>query len=413
MAPKRRNQVGTMREKTPGVWELRVATGRDPVTNKYRQVSRTYRGKERGAANALAKLVTETNEGAAAATKGTFGHLLDEWLRVAQRDLSVTTYEEYERLVRSDIKPALGAVPLDKLTGRRLDEFYRTLGAPRSRDRTYADGTTKTVELKPMSATSITRVHAICRRSLNQAVKWDWITANPTAKATPPATRKAEIQPPAVEKMLAVFAAADENDPGLAVLLRTKLALGARRGELCGLRWDDIDLDAGVVVVRHAVVESKAKGVELADRMVEKDTKTHQARKVAIDADAVALLLEHRRRVEANATAFRVPLQLNGYVFSHQPDGSEPVQPSSISKAFKRLCVAAGLDNVRLHDLRHLNASLLLAAGVPLHTVQFRLGHANASTTSNIYGHMMPETDREAANVLGGLLGGPKALPQA
>ena len=96
----------------------------------------------------------------------------------------------------------------------------------------------------------------------------------------------------------------------------------------------------------------------------------------------------------------------DAFVFSAAPDGSAPLHPDTVTSGFQRLCRRLGLNGVRLHDLRHLHATQLLAAGVPVRTVSGRLGHANAATTLNVYAHFLDASDRQAAEVIGGLLGG-------
>jgi integrase len=186
---------------------------------------------------------------------------------------------------------------------------------------------------------------------------------------------------------------------GLAVFVRLALATGARRGELCALRWCDVDLSRGVVRIASALVE--AAGV-----VTEKDTKTHQVRRVSVDAATTALLGEYRGELEELCASAGGTLSKDAFVFSHQPDGSTPWRPNYVTLAFCRLRDRLGLDGLRLHDLRHASASLMLASGVDVRTVSGRLGHAHASTTLDIYAHMIHQADERAATALGALLDG-------
>ena len=135
--------------------------------------------------------------------------------------------------------------------------------------------------------------------------------------------------------------------------------------------------------------------------LVEKDTKTHAARRVALDEGTVQLVAAHRERMAARAAMCRVELTDDAFVFSNAGDCSEPWFPDSVSRSFKRLCIAEGLPNARLHDLRHFVASQLLSAGVDVRTVAGRLGHRNAATTLNVYAHFLEQADRSAADVIG------------
>jgi integrase len=137
---------------------------------------------------------------------------------------------------------------------------------------------------------------------------------------------------------------------------------------------------------------------------VVKDTKTHSARRIALDPETLSVLDTHRERLEYRAALCRVAVDQDGFVFTATLDGSQPLHPDTITGAFGRICRRAGLRSVRLHDLRHLHATQLLAAGVPVRTVSGRLGHADAATTLNVYAHFLEASDREAADVIGGLL---------
>ena len=139
--------------------------------------------------------------------------------------------------------------------------------------------------------------------------------------------------------------------------------------------------------------------------VVVKDTKTHASRRIALDDATVAVLDEQRRRLEERAVACEVELDPDGYVFTESADGTDPLHPDTITGRFTRVRRQAGLDGIRLHDLRHLHATQLLAAGVPVRTVSGRLGHANAATTLNVDAHFLEASDRQAADVIGGPAG--------
>ena len=152
------------------------------------------------------------------------------------------------------------------------------------------------------------------------------------------------------------------------------------------------------LVVQRAVVVVHGKG------LYEKDTKTHASRRIALEQATLEALLGHRHAMDERAAACGVQLAGDAFVFSHVPDSSRPWRPENVSSTFTRVRARAGLDHVRLHDLRHMHATQLLAAGVPVRTVSGRLGHANAATTLNVYGHFLEASDRQAADVIGELL---------
>jgi integrase len=199
-----------------------------------------------------------------------------------------------------------------------------------------------------------------------------------------------------------IIAKADETDNELACLLRLAVITGARRGELCALRWTDVDIKAGTIGISRSLVGERN------SELTEKGTKTHASRRNSIDATTFKSLESQRQRSEARAQAAGTKLPSDAFIFSDSSDGTTPWRPNRVTHAFMRVRKDVGISGVRLHDLRHFSATRLLAAGIPVNTVAGRLGHANAATTLNVYGHFLESSDESAAQVLGSLLDGPK-----
>lgn len=369
-----------MREKAPGVWEVRVEAGRDPVTGRRRQISRTVRGGKRDAQKVLNKLASEADTGTHSGTDVTFRELADRWLALTEGDLSVTTARRYRDLLKNHITPALGTVKVHAIRPAQLDALYAGL-----------------ITDKGLAPASVRQVHAVIRRAMQQAVRWGWIATNPAANATPPRIPKPDLSPPDVEQVGRLLARANETYPELGRFLHLAASTGARRGELCGLRWRDVDRDASAVVIRRAIVE-------VAGHLTEKDTKTHAARRIALDPGSLAVLDAQRAEVEQRAAVAEMTVRPDAFVFSLEPDASRPWAPGLVTKHFKTVRDAVGLPDVRLHDLRHFAATRLLAAGVPVRTVSGRLGHANAATTLTVYAHFLEASDQAAADIMGDLL---------
>jgi integrase len=195
---------------------------------------------------------------------------------------------------------------------------------------------------------------------------------------------------------------ANEHHPELGRYLHLAATCGARRGELCALRWQHIDWNASALTIGRAIVAVKG-------GLIEKDTKTHAARRIALDPATLAVLAEQRDQANARASVAGVDLPTSAYVFSTEPDGSIPWTPTTVTKWFQATREALGIENVRLHDLRHFAATRLLAAGVPVRTVSGRLGHANAATTLTVYAHFLEASDQAAAEVMGALLAQPRS----
>jgi integrase len=277
-------------------------------------------------------------------------------------------------------------VPLARLRTAQLDRFYGQL-----REKGGQGG-------KPLSAATVRQVHAIIRRALQQGIRWGWITTNPAALASPPRVRASQLGPPVPADVVKLIGEAASADPDFGCFLHLAATTGARRGELCGLRWRDVDLDGGAMTISRNVVEAAGSVV------VEKDTKTHAARRIALDPDSVEMLRAQYERMATRSKATSARLGDDAHVFSADPAGERPWAPNDVTKRFIRIRKRVGLDGVRLHDLRHFAATRLLAAGVPVRTVSGRLGHANAATTLGVYAHFVEESDRDAAATLGALL---------
>jgi len=372
--------VGTIRERQKGIWEVRVSTGRDQVTGRYRQVSRTVKGGKRAAEKALSELTVEAAAGKLGGSSTTVGAMLDRYLEhLEAKGLAAQTLHGYRRYVRVTIVPALGPKQLRHLTAFDLDQLYAGM---------------KAAGRKPAT---IRQTHAVLSGALGQALKWGWVGTNVAKMASPPPVRQAEIAVPSVDEVRRLISAAEETDPILAALLLTGVVTGARRGELCALRWSDCDLDAGTVRIARSMID-------LPGRVDEKSTKNHQARVVSLGAAGTAVLQKHRAEVEERARIGETAVRPDAYVFSRRLDGGAPIRPDSVTGAFTRLRDKVGLPSLHFHSLRHFAATQLAARGdVAIRTIAGRLGHADASVTMKVYSHMLAAADEAAANHLGEL----------
>ena len=356
-------------------WRLVLDAGADPVTGRRRQTIRTVHGSKRDAQARLNELLAEAATGVIRVHDATLRQLLTAWLD--QTQLSPATALDYRRAVASHIPTPMLDQRVHRIRTHDLDALYAALAR------------------KGLGPARIRRVHNILRRSLGQAVKWQWIARNPAIDASPPPVPATKVSPPPVDDVRRWVAACDDQMRVYAVLPAN---LGARRGELCALQWDDIDLEHGEITIRRALTEG-GPGVGI----VAKATKTNRDRTVALDTATVAHLRQYRhtRRECALAAGGR----MGPWVFATDPLGVVPPRPDSMSRRFSRVRDELGLSHVRPHDLRHFVATQLLAAGVDPRTVSGRLGHSRTSTTLDIYAAFVPARDRDAADLLGRLLG--------
>ena len=318
---------GTIQERSPGVWRLRVYAGRDAKGTPI-QVTRTFKGGRREAQKELARLVTEVaDQSVPVRSTMTMGELLDKWVEfITPLREPGTVRGHRSNVVR--LKSRLGDVKAAKLTAQHLDRAYSAW---------LAEG---------LSPTTVHHLHATVSAALRQAVRWQVLPRAVTEQASPPPARPKPVRAtdPSIVKALISAAETDER-PVLAAAIALAAATGCRRGELCGLRWCDWDR-AGVLHVRHALKHG------LDNRVVElRDTKTHQARKVALDGFASAVLTRQRALAEAWAADVGVSLPETGYILTTDPSGATPTRPDTVTQQFQRLSRRVGVE-LRFHDLR-------------------------------------------------------------
>jgi integrase len=286
------------------------------------------------------------------------------------------------QIVAAVVRPELGNVRLSKLTAGHLDKLYAK------------------VTQKGNRATTIRRVHALIGAALHQAERWDLVDRNVALRASPPAVRAAQVEASSPKQVQALLVEAEKVEPSLAILLLLAALTGGRRGELCALRWSDVDLKAGTLTIARSVYETAG------GEWGQKDTKGHQVRKIGLDGLAIEALRRHRQATRATARGLHLSIPPDAFLFSRSPVGSEPVRPDVLTKFTTRMAVKAKVDT-HLHALRHFSATQAIAAGYDPVTVGGRLGHADPSITLRTHSHVLEERDRELATTLGKTL----ALP--
>lgn len=360
-------------------WRIMVDGGVHPVTGKRTYITKTVHGTKAEAQDALNRLLADVSRGDATrhGHDSSVAQLLEAWLAVAT--LSVSTRLDYRRAIASHItgRP-LASMPVWKVRAHHLDALYAALDAG------------------GLGPARIRRVHNILRRALAQAVRWQWISRNPAADASPPAVPHAKVEPPTPDEVRAILAACDGQ---LRVFVFLSAHLGGRRGEVCALQWSDADLEAGSVKIRRNLVEG-GPGIGV----VAKTTKTDDDRTIALDPFTVAALRAWRS--ERSQQALAAGLTLGPWVFASDPAGITPPRPDSMGRRFAKLRDELGLGHVHPHSLRHFVATQLLAAGVDVRTVSGRLGHKRTSTTLDLYAAFVPARDRDAADLLGRIIAG-------
>lgn len=353
---------GSLREKRPGVWELRFA-GR----------SRTVAGGRKEAERALAAMVVSGSSRRPPEVGMTVGRLLDEWLPTAR--LARSTRETYIAALRH-LPPATRKMKLSALDLRTFDRLYADL------------------ERSGVSVHQIRKLHTVLSAALSEAIRWGYLSHHPARGARLPELARRNVNVPAGDTLARLLTAA-RDDPQAGVWLRLALATGARRGEVLALRWSTVDLDAGTVEVVGSLEEDRTTKV----------TKTNRERSIALDPGTVAALREWRALQVATALEVGVKAPRTCFVLSNALDGSVPWRPDGATQRFRRLRERAGVPHVRLHDLRHANASFMLRNGVDPVTAANRLGHSRPTTTLDVYGWVLDGADKAAADTIGRMFG--------
>ncbi len=376
--------AGSIRQRGKHSWEVRAFAGRDPETGKKRYVTKTVRGTKRDGEVALGRMLAEIEDGHHAVQGGTVGELCEKWFAHAEPNLSPSVAPHYRWILDHRVLPRFGSTPLRRLRTVDIDLWYAEL---------RRSGRSGGRELAPAT---VRRTHAVLRRALAQGVKWGWLTHNPAANATPPQSRKQQLSLPDPAEVARLIKSAAKVNWALPAYFRLAAATGARRGELCALRWHHVDLSRRRLTIAANIVQAGG-------RVIEKDTKTHQARTITLDDDTGAILAGHRMACESLARECGTDLGPDVYLFSHEVDFSRPWRPDYATLAFRRLRDELDLEGVKLHHLRHFSATQLLSLGIDIRTVSGRLGHANASTTLDFYAQFLEAADERAADALGAM----------
>ena len=312
--------------------------------------------------------------------------LLKVWLPAIESGVRGTTLSGYRMLVEQHLVPQLGAMQLQTLNAAQINAHYARL---LSDGRIHGSG--------GLSPNTVHHVHAVLHRALRDAVKWGYLQTNAAACADPPraSAQHTELAVWSEEQLHAFLD--NVREQRLYPLWRFLAMTGCRRGEALGLTWRDLDIENGRAAIVRALVPIDGK-------LVETEPKTKRGRRlIALDAETVAVLRQQAARQLAEHQALGDDWIDSGRVFT--AESGAQLHPERISALFARLVRAAALPPIPLHGLRHTYASLALAKGVNAAIVSRRLGHATVAFTLDIYSHVLPQVDAEAAEFIAAFSG--------
>ena len=361
MSKKRGNGEGSITKRTDGRWMARYTV--HTVNGPKR---RTVFGKTRKeAADKLAKVLSDRTEGIDYDDQNmTVGEYLEVWLKSSVRgSVRQSTYDRDTSLVNNHLRPALGGIKLKKLSAAHVQGFYR--------DRLDYG----------LSPSTVHKMHAILHKALSQALQWHMVPRNVTEAVSPPRPAPKEMRPLTSEEARRLLQEARGNR--LEALYVLAVTTGMRQGELLALRWQDVDIENGVLSVRRTLTRNGG-GIEMGEPKTKKSR-----RSIRLTPRAVEALESHQERQLRDMGILGDRYEDRGLLFTTGTGG--PINPSNLrQKSFARLLKEAGLPHIRFHDLRHTCATLLFAQGTHPKYVQELLGHATIAITLDTYSHAIP-----------------------
>ena len=310
----------------------------------------------------------------------TVAQYLETWLeQCVKPQLRLSTYTSYARQVRLHINASLGHLELTKLTPEHIQRFMNDKRAN-------------------LGASTVRYQRLILSMALKQAERWGYVPQNVATKVDAPRVEAHEVEPLSQEQAQRLLEALKGERFG--ALLTVILSLGLRKGEALGLRWGDIDFEAKTITLRYQITSQRVN-----HELVLTELKTKKSRRVLPLPDALAVVLKERRRqqLEERLQA-REWAADNGLVFTNR--AGKPVSPNHVNPHLTRVLKAAGLPHKRVHDLRHTAVSILHALGVDMKTISEIAGHANISTTANIYAHVFASVKQDAIEALSRVMQG-------
>ena len=367
--------AGTIRKRADGRWEARFTVGFDPGSGK--QVQKSIYGKtQKEVREKLAQVTTELDEGTyMEPAKDTVEEWLDTWMETYVRySVKPYTVDAYKRNCDNYIKPALGKVRLSALTAPQIQRLYNSL-----------------LTEKRLSPKTVKNIHGTFHRALGQAMKLGMIRSNPTDLCDLPKARRKEIHPMEEKDITAFLKAIDGCKYEL--LHRETLFTGMRQGEILGLTWDCVDFEHNTIYVNKQLQRTEKVG----GKYVLVPTKSGRSRMITV-APSVMSLLKKQKSQQAQmqllaGTDWENPWDL---VFTNDTGGH--LVHMTVYKVFKEIVKSMGLEQARFHDLRHSYAVVSLESGDDIKTVQTNLGHATASFTLDVYGHVSQKMRQQSAD---------------
>ena len=378
MGRKRKQGEGTLRLRKDGRWEGRVVTGYNekglPITKSVTSVSKAECQRKLDELKASLGVLNGR-----AKPEMPFGEWVDLWYQTwSKPGLRITTQQAYEDRIYKHIIPGIGSIPLCKLTQGDLQQFYAELKRNGRVTRREQNG-------PGLSDRMVRSCHATCRMALEKAKTEGLILSNPAAGCKLPPTKKKEMQVLTGEEMQRFLIQAKED--GFYEMMLLELATGMRRGEICALQWDDLNLRSGELQIQRQVIH-------VAGELRVSSPKTKNSERVVILPPGVVKVLKELRDRTDSRWMFPSPVKEDA-----------PLDPQSAYRKMKKALQRAGCKNLRFHDLRHTFATMALEHGMDVKTLSAVIGHVSSTTTLDVYSHITGAMQLQAAQNIERVIG--------
>jgi integrase len=366
---------GHIRERSPGRWAI-VLEVHDPETGKRKRKWHSFKGGKREAQIECARLIADLDSGAyLEPTKTTISAFLDHWLAHIKSQISPRSHERYSEIIAKNVKPAIGAVVLAKLRPAQISAAYDKALLNGRRDGSGG-----------LSPATVVYMHRLIKQALSHAVRWQLLTRNPADAIDPPKLERGSMSTYDMAQTAELLEALRGSRLMIPVMLG--VLCGLRRGEIAALRWLNIDLRGKQMSIVQSAEQTKA-GIRY------KEPKSGRARTVALSTTVADELRRHK--IQQSEELLRLGVRQTDDGFVHAREDGHPIQPRSISQAWRQKLATLDLPRIRFHDLRHAHATHLLSSGVHPKIASERLGHSKVGITLDLYSHVLPGMQEDAA----------------
>jgi integrase len=366
---------GHLRERSPGHWAI-VLEIRDPETGQRKRKWHSFRGTKREVQVECSRLIATLSGGSyLEPNKITMAQFLEHWLEHINPQLSPKSHERYSEIVRKNIIPNLGAVLLTKLRPAQISQMYAKALASGRRNGNGG-----------LAPTTVVYMHRLLKHALAQAVRWELLLRNPADAVDPPKVEREPMSTFDIAQTAELLEALRGARARIPVMLAA--LCGLRRGEIAALRWRHVDLVSG----RLAIMESAE---QTATAVRYKPPKSGRGRTVALSVTVITELRAHK--VQQAEELLRLGVRQSENTFVYTREDGEPMQPRSLTRAWEQALSRTTLPRIRFHDLRHAHATHLLANGVHPKVASERLGHSRVGITLDLYSHVLPGMQEDAA----------------